>query len=165
MTTEQKLAPEDEQFCQLTAHGNTATKAAEVLGGPKVSRQALNKRAKKLAWRINAIRAELELAAAVQRREISAKWVVSELRQIAIDNKAENPAVSVKALHLLGLELGMFAQRKIVEKKGAKSLSSYSDEELLAIIDGRHPDGDHAEDGGGGDPEPKEDPAEPSRLH
>jgi hypothetical protein len=81
-----------------------------VLGWPKVSRQALNKRAQKLAWRITAIRAELEVASAVGRREISARWVVSELRQIAVDNKTVNPAVSVKALHLLGLELGMFAQ-------------------------------------------------------
>jgi hypothetical protein len=135
-----------------------------VLGWPKVSRQALNKRAQKLAWRITAIRAELELASAVGRREISARWVVSELRQIAVDNKTVNPAVSVKALHLLGLELGMFAQRKIVEKKGAKVLSDYSDEELQAIIDGRSDD-DHEAEGCGGDPEPEEDPEESARLH
>jgi len=71
------------------------------------------------------------------------------LRQIVLENKAENPAVSVKALHLLGLEVGMFAQRKIVEKKGAKGLSDYSDAELQAIIDGRSDD-DHEAEGGGG---------------
>jgi hypothetical protein len=59
----------------------------------------------------------------------------------------------------------MFAQRKIVEKKGAKSLSEYSDEELQAIIDGRHPEDDHEGDGGGGDPEPEEDPEDAPRLH
>ena len=149
--THEDLRPDQEQFCQLIAQGTSARKVAEVLGWPTVSRQALNKRAQKLAWRINAIRAELELAAAVQRREISARWVVSELRQIALDNKAANPAVSVKALHLLGLELGMFAQRKIVEKKDAKGLSEYSDEELQAIIDGRQPNDDHATDRSGGD--------------
>jgi hypothetical protein len=75
--------------------------------------------------------------------------VVRELCQIVLENKAENPAVSVKALHLLGLEVGMFAQRKIVEKKGAKGLSDYSDAELQAIIDGRSDD-DHEAEGGGG---------------
>mgnify|MGYP001268895739 CR=1 FL=1 len=42
MTTGQNLAPEDEQFCQLIAQGNSATKAAaEVIGWPKVLRPAL----------------------------------------------------------------------------------------------------------------------------
>jgi hypothetical protein len=162
--TREDLRPDEEQFCQLIAQGSSARKAAEVLGWPKVSRQALSKRAQKLDWRINAIRAELELTAAVQRREISARWVVSELRQIALDNKAANPAVSAKALHLLGLELGMFAQRKIVEKRAAKGLSDYSDEELQAIIDGRSDD-DHEAEGGSGDPQPEEDPEESARLH
>jgi hypothetical protein len=40
---------------------------------------------------------------------------------------------------------------KIVEKKDAKGLSDFNDEELLAIIDGRRPDRDHAEDALGGE--------------
>ena len=38
-----------------------------------------------------------------------------------------------------------------MEKKDAKSLSDFNDEELLAIIDGRRPDRDHAEDALGGE--------------
>jgi hypothetical protein len=159
------LRPDEEQFCQLIVQGNSASKAAALLGWPRVSRQALNKRVKKWAWRINVIRAEQELAAVVQRREVSARWVLSELRQIALDNKASNPAVSVKALHLLGLEVGMFAQRKIVERKGTKGLSDYSDEELQAIIDGRQPEHDHTAERSGGDSHPTENSEESSRLH
>jgi phage terminase small subunit len=48
-------------------------------------------------------------------------WVVEQLIGVVIDAKAKDPADSAganKALHLLGLELGMFVERKEIGKPG-----------------------------------------------
>jgi len=127
-----------EAFAQHFAEGRTATEAATLAG---YSERSARFRGSKLATNGN-IRARIEELKSrasektVTTSGITKAWVISKLRENAERGMAEGQrAPAIRALELIGKELGMFVDRKEIGLGKLREMSTEDLVRLLAEID------------------------------
>jgi len=140
VTGQELRNPRHEHFARLVAAGETAAKAYTCVGysdsNPAACASRLAKNSK-VAARIEQLK-RASSSQAIERTALSKEWVISKLQYIvscALDdeNRIDSP---VRALELLGKELGMFTDRH--EFSGALAIdpgrAALPDDRLDAMI-------------------------------
>jgi phage terminase small subunit len=128
-----------EAFAQHIVEGRTATAAATLAG---YSEKSARFQGSHLATNPN-IRARIEELKArtsektVTTSGITKAWVLSQLRENAVQGVAEGQrAPAIRALELIGKELGMFVDPKEISLGRLKEMSTEDLVRLLTEIDG-----------------------------
>ena len=126
--------PRHEAFCQRMALGDNQTEAAKLAGyaascasvqGHKLMQKPL------IQQRVQYLR-NLTSDVAIERVTLNKSWVLQKLKDNVTEAKAERDRSAVnRGLELIGKELGMFVERKVV---GLTDLRHASADELLAAI-------------------------------
>jgi DNA-binding CsgD family transcriptional regulator len=119
-----------ERFCQLVAAGHSPAQAYVAAGYSEKTAYTSGPRLLKMPA-VNARVAELRQAVAqgaVNRAVIDREWVLSELRQIAENGVSES--ARVRALELVGKELGMFTNSSDLLIPWDGDLSKLSDRQV-----------------------------------
>jgi len=125
--------PRHEQFCQLISVGHSPARAYVAVGYSAKTAYTSGPRMLK-APSVSARVAELQrsvAAAAVNRAAIDRDWVLSGLRRIAENGASES--ARVRALELVGKELGMFVERPAVPWDG--DLAKLTTDQLEKVTD------------------------------
>lgn len=132
--------PKHELFAQGLAKGLTSDEAY-VEAGYKPNRG----NAARLKANENILRRTAELTGqAAEKAVLDRAWILNMLQKNAVkclgeNDKFRNPTAGNRALELLGKELGMFVDRRLL---GVRRIEDMSEEELLEFL--------------GGEPEPEE---------
>ena len=128
-----------EAFAQYLAEGRTATEAATLAG---YSERSARKQGSRLQTNGDIVARIEELKARVSEKTVTATgitkaWVLSKLKENAIDGMTEGQrAPAIRALELIGKELGMFVDRKEIGLGKLREMSTEDLVRLLAEIDG-----------------------------
>ncbi|MDJ0952017.1 MAG: terminase small subunit [Alphaproteobacteria bacterium] len=128
-----------ERFAQARAAGKLAIPAYVEAGYSPAS-------ARRNAYRLSArpdIRARVDElhAAAAERARVDKLWIIAQLRGLAeqcLDEDSFNPSGANRALELLGKEIGMFTERRVVD---LKRIDQMTEAEILELLGGE-PDPD-----------------------
>jgi Terminase small subunit len=120
--------PRHERFAQELAGGKTADEAYQLAGYRKDRGNAARLTANDS---IRSRVAELQTASA-EKAAITKAWVLGQLCDVLRDARADrNHQAANRALELVGKEIGMFVDRKVV---GMRRLDDMSREELESLL-------------------------------
>jgi phage terminase small subunit len=112
------LNPRHEQFCQLISAGHSPARAYVAVGYSEKSAYTSGPRLLKtpaISGRVAELQ-QLVVQSTVNRAAIDRDWVLSGLRRVAENGASES--ARVRALELVGKELGMFVERPAVPWDG-----------------------------------------------
>ena len=123
-----------EVFCHALARGETQGQAAICAGfAPNCAASQGCKLAKRqvIKDRVAFIKSQTSKLS-IERVSVSKSWVLQELKENVVAAKVEDDHSAVnRGLELIGKELGMFVERKIV---GLQDLRSASADELFTLL-------------------------------
>lgn len=151
--------PRHEQFAQLVATGVKPRQAAELVGYSKHRSDSQASVLVRKAWvsqRIEELRRSVDQRA-VTNAALTRTWVLQELKQnVSRAVQIEDLSAANRALELLGKELGMFVERKVLGLQDLRNASADDLYTVLAVIDSElaneqpgKPGGEAPDPGGG----------------
>ena len=125
--------PRHEQFCQLISAGHSPARAYVAVGYSEKTAYTSGPRLLKtptVGARVAELQQTVALSAA-NRAAIDRDWVLSGLRRVAENGASES--ARVRALELVGKELGMFAERPAVPWDG--DFATLTTEQLEKVVE------------------------------